>query len=180
MQLRPASCPGCRSKQIIGHGWYERWAVYERRDVRVWVKRWRCKGCGKTISQLPSFLHRYRHYVLAVIEGVLRKRLEQGQAWSQLAQTGAPSQRSMRRWVGAFVGQVLGWLSGLMTVLALVVPLLSTLNPHGTEAVAPTVAVLRMSYTLADWLNSSPDNAAQAALRVMWCWGWNAGIGRLV
>jgi hypothetical protein len=48
--------------------------------------------------------------------------------------------------------------------------------------------VLKMSYTLADWLSPGQDNtaqeavqeAAQEALRVMWCWGWNAGIGRLV
>jgi hypothetical protein len=79
-----------------------------------------------------------------------------------------------------FVGQALVWLSGLMMVLALVVPLLSTLDPHGGKAIAPGVAVLKMSYTLADWLSPGHDNTAQDALRVMWCWGWNAGIGRLV
>ncbi|NJM39403.1 MAG: hypothetical protein HC853_00855 [Anaerolineae bacterium] len=148
--------------------------------MKVWVKRWRCKGCGKTISQLPNFLHRHRHYVLVVIEGVLRKRLEEGETWSQLCGTGAPSQRSMRRWVAAFAGQAMIWLPVLMRVLALVVPLLSVLDPHGTEAVAPTVAVLQMSDPLADWLSAGGDSAPQDALRVMWRWGWNGGIGRLV
>ena len=171
-QLRPASCPECKGKDIIGHGWYERWAVYETRDVRVSVKRWRCKGCGKTISQLPNFLHRHRHYVLGVIEGVLRKRLEEGQTWSQLAETGTPSLRSMRRWVGAFAAQAMIWLPALMTVMALVMPLLSALDVHGTEAVASPVAVLGMSYTLANWLNASDDPAPQDAMRVMWRWGW--------
>ncbi|NJM41016.1 MAG: hypothetical protein HC853_09700 [Anaerolineae bacterium] len=119
--------------------------MYEARDVKVSVKRWRCKGCGKTISQLPNFLHRHRHYALAVIEGVLRKRLEQGQTWTQLGGAGAPSQRSLRRWVTAFVARAMTWLPALMTVLALAVPLLSALDPHGTEADAPAVAVLRMS-----------------------------------
>jgi hypothetical protein len=72
------------------------------------------------------------------------------------------------------------WLPSLMTVMALVMPLLSALDVHGTEAVASPVAVLGMSYTLANWLNASHDPAPQDALRVMWRWGWNSGIGRLI
>jgi hypothetical protein len=63
-----------------------------------------------------------------------------------------------------FVGQALAWLSGLMRVLALVVPLLSTLDPHGGKAIAPGVAVLKMSYTLADWLSPGQDNFSQETL----------------
>ncbi|NJM41623.1 MAG: transposase family protein [Anaerolineae bacterium] len=181
MQLRPACCAGCGSRELNGHGWYERWAVYEERDVKVSVKRWRCKGCGKTTSQLPNFLHRYRHYALVVIESVLRGRLEQGQTWGELGEGGAPSQRSMRRWVGAFVAQAMTWLPAMLTVLAFVAPLLSALDPHGTKATTPAVAVLQMSDPLAVWLQPDVTSlAAQDALRVMWRWGWNTGVGRLV
>ena len=81
---------------------------------------------------------------------------------------------------GVFVAQAMTWLPALMTVLALVMPLASMLDVHGTEVVAPTVAVLQMSYTLADWLNSGIAGVPQDAMREMWRWGWNTEMGRLV
>jgi hypothetical protein len=162
---------------LVGHGWYERWAIYVDQDVRVEIHRFLCKGCGKTISMLPDFLHRYRHYVLAVIEAVLRGRLEQGLPWSGLAVAAAPSQRSMRRWLGAFVTQALGWQAVLLSALARVQPLAGVLDPHGRESSA-ALAVLLLGAVFVAWLD--PGCTAGAVLRVLWRWGWNGSVGRLV
>jgi hypothetical protein len=176
---RPACCPGCGGQPIVGHGGYERWAVYADREVRVWIRRWKCTGCGKTISLLPSFLHRHRHYALAVIEAVLRGRLERGTPWSGLAPSATPSQRSMRRWMTAFVAQALNWLTALLSALARVLPLLGALDPHGAPQ-NPAVTVLALSATFADWLDPGRADGPGGAVRVLWRWGWNAGVGRLI
>jgi hypothetical protein len=181
-QLRPVCCPGCAGTHIVGHDWYARWAVYPEQDVRVEIRRWKCKDCGKTISLLPSFLHRHRHYALVVIEAVLRGRLEGSRPWSELVPSATPSQRSMRRWLAAFVAQALGWLAALMSALALVLPVLGALDPHGPHGGGdnPAVAVLALSITFAGWVDPGSANAPGSALRVMWRWGWNAEVGRLV
>ena len=69
------------------------------------------------------------------------------------------------------------WLPALMMVLALAIPQLSALDPHGQESLADGEAVLQMSYALADWHRSdatapAAQDAAQDALREMWRWGW--------
>jgi hypothetical protein len=173
--MRPACCPGCGASHIVGHDWYERWAVYPEQDVRLEIRRWRCKGCGKTISLLPSFLHRHRHYALTVIEVVLRERLELGTPWPCLTVSGTPSPRSMRRWLAAFSAQALGWLAALLKILAQIAPLLGALNPHGRSD-NPAVMVLALGATVAGWLDPGTDDP----LRVLWRWGWNAKVGRLV
>ncbi len=174
-RMRPVACPGCEGKRIVAHDWYERRAVYPDEDVLVAIRRWRCKACGKTISLLPSFLHRHRHYALIVIETVLRGRLEQNMPWSDLS---VASQRSMRRWLAALVAQALGWLARLLTALARVMPLLGMLDAHGSHAnQTPASAVLRLGSVFASWLCPEiRDNA----LRVLWRWGWNDKAGRLV
>jgi Domain of unknown function (DUF6431) len=143
------------------------------------VRRLECQECGHTTSLLPDFLHRYRHYGLEVIKQVLTARVEEGDSWSKLIQRyshdGAPSPRTMRRWCAAFVQQALGWLTALLRALAFVLPLLQALDAH-TAALAVARQVLILGPRLAHWLEQM--NADW--WRVMWRWGWNAGIGRLV
>ncbi len=174
-QWRPECCQGCGATTIIGHGWYPRFAACLDCDIGLWVRRWLCTGCHKTISQLPGFLHRHRHYTLAVIGSVLHGRLEAGAPWRQLG----PSVRSARRWVAAFLTRMLAWLVALLRALATVLPLLSLLDPHGAAqdaAIDPAHGVLTLGRKLADWL--APDCADW--LRTLWQWGWNTGVGRLV
>ena len=128
---------------------------------------------------LPSVVHRYRHYALVVIEVVVRGRLggKLVQTWRGIEiETGA-SLRSLRRWCAAFLMNALRWLSAVWAVLAVAMPSAPLLDVHGaTGDVAQRL--LDSSATLAHWL--SPKQAEDTALRVMWCWGWNMGIGRLV
>jgi hypothetical protein len=85
--------------------------------------------------------------------------------------------RSMGRWWTAFILNAPRWLEALQRILAQAVPGSAELDPH--ERVASTAAtVLGFSRRLACWLD--PSRAASEALRVMWCWGWNAGVGRLM
>jgi len=143
------------------------------------VRRLECQGCGRTTSLLPDFLHRYRHYGLEVIEQVVSAHVEEGVSWSKMAQRysrdGAPSLRTMRRWCAAFVQQALAWLTALLRALALVLPLLQALDPH-TAALTVARQVLVLGSRLAYWLEQNNTNW----WRVMWRWGWNSGLGRLV
>ena len=163
-----------------GNGWYPRGLVWiGGRAQALEVRRLECHSCGHTTSLLPDFLHRYRHYGLEVIEQVVQARVGAGSSWGEMtrrySREGAPSLRTMRRWCAAFVQQALAWLTALLRALALVLPLLQALNPHAAaQAVARQVLVL--GPRLAQWLE--PTN--KDWWRLVWRWGWNAGVGRLM
>jgi len=187
--IRPDRCGVCGDTGWWhGNGWYERGVVWIGGSAQeLEVRRLECQHCGHTTSLLPDFLHRHRHYGLAVIEQVVHARVGEGLSWRETTQrcsresapSLAPSLRTMRRWCGAFVQQALAWLTALLRALALVLPLLAALDAH---AAAPSVArdvarqVLQFGPRLAAWLE--PTNAE--GWFVLWRWGWNAGIGRLV
>lgn len=86
----------------MGHGFYPRKPLSATRVYRLGIKRWLCKACRRTLSLLPSFLLRCRHYLLEVIQAVIVTRLEDGVSWTLVARRcsvdGAPSSRTMRRW----------------------------------------------------------------------------------
>ncbi len=59
---RPSECPHCRSrKRLSALGYYSRNVTSAERGVlRIFVRRFRCRLCGKTVSILPSFAQPYR------------------------------------------------------------------------------------------------------------------------
>ena len=179
--IRPVQCGACGSTgRWHGNGWYPRGIVWIGGNAQaLQVRRLECQDCGHTTSLLPDFLHRYRHYGMEVIEQVVTARVEEGVSWSKLeerySRAGAPSPRTMRRWCAAFVQQALRWLTAIMRVLAFVLPLLQALDAH-TAALAVARQVLMLGPRLAHWL----EQANADWWRVMWRWGWNAGIGRLI
>ena len=74
---RPEQCPCCgTSHTFIGHGFYPRKPKDQAQVYRIWLKRWFCKACHTTLSLLPSFLLRFRHYLLGVIQQVVVARFE--------------------------------------------------------------------------------------------------------
>jgi Domain of unknown function (DUF6431) len=80
---RPAVCPHCQvSGTLIGHGFYERQPTDGQHDYRIQIKRWYCTACHVTTSLLPSFLLRFRHYLLSVIQSVVVARFEQHASWT--------------------------------------------------------------------------------------------------
>ncbi len=74
---RPERCPACGACHVfIGHGFYLRQPKDQTQVYRIWLKRWFCKACHTTLSVLPSFLLRFRHYLLDVIQQVVVARFE--------------------------------------------------------------------------------------------------------
>jgi hypothetical protein len=59
---RPAKCPHCGQEDaLLALGYYSRNVTGMVRGVmRIFVRRFRCRLCGKTVSILPSFAQPYR------------------------------------------------------------------------------------------------------------------------
>ncbi len=70
-------CPHCQSpRALYRHGCYERYALTAEGEYRLWIARYRCRECRKTVSVLPSFLLPYFQYTLSVIWQVVKEWLE--------------------------------------------------------------------------------------------------------
>lgn len=193
---RPERCPECGAVgQMIGHGCYPRKKPLDTtpnppRPVKI--RRWKCTACKRTTSLLPDVLHRYRHYVWAVIGPALLRHFLLGQTWVQIQADlnglpeeapPAPSLDSLMRWGKAFANHAPGWLNRVLVVLASVWPHLTQLDAHGVRPTSLPQQLLQVMVRLAGWL--SPSRAAASSttvadLRVVWRWGWNDGLGRLV
>jgi hypothetical protein len=65
----PAECPHCDAKDALkALGYYSRNVTGTKRGVlRIFVRRFRCRGCGRTVSILPSFAQPYRLVLNATI-----------------------------------------------------------------------------------------------------------------
>jgi hypothetical protein len=189
--LRPGDCPICHAVgQMIGHGYYRRKPKGLERCWVLWVKRWKCKACGKTVGAVPSFLLFYRHYLLSVIQWVLVWRFEAGYSWSELdkavSEDGIPSRRTKQRWCGRFVAYALEWLQALEKTLAEQDSGSPWLDAQG-EALkndrAPR-SLLQASIHLLAWAKGRwrevEDFVLNDRLRFLWYWGnRQAGLTRL-
>lgn len=58
----PLRCPNCSAESsLVALGYYERWlSGAGRGDLRLPVRRFRCRACGRTVSLLPDFAQPYR------------------------------------------------------------------------------------------------------------------------
>lgn len=84
------------------------WCHYSRRAARgfdgiplapIPICRFRCPTSGHgTTSYLPPFLHRYLHYVVAVVEVVVEKMSVAGARLSELFEVDGPSVETVVRW----------------------------------------------------------------------------------
>jgi hypothetical protein len=195
---RPERCPACGAVgHMIGHSCYPRRKPLDATPAPlrpVPVRRWRCTVCKVTTSLLPDLFHRHRHYQWLVIGVTLLRRYGLGQTWQQI-QTAlnqmpadvepAPSLDSLQRWCKAYAVQALVWLQAVLVVLATVWPQLTQFNAHGVPADSPPLQLLRAMALLAQWLapehgvidGTAPPNVD--AIRTVWRWGWNQGLGRL-
>ncbi|KAA5604027.1 transposase, partial [Pseudomonas aeruginosa] len=69
-------CPHCQAKRPrYRHGYYERNAVTSHQSYRIWIARYRCPECRRTVAVLPSFLLPYFQYTLPTIWRVVKERL---------------------------------------------------------------------------------------------------------
>jgi transposase-like protein len=188
---RPSECPQCRVVDtLIGHGFYERKALSPTQVYVLRIKRWYCKACGRTVSLLPSFLLRFRHYLLDVIQSVVVTRFEDAASWTQVAQTcaveEAPSARTMRRWCDALAEHASVWGAAIQQTLAQQDSASPWLDPWG-EAAGPGEApraLLEAALHLLAWAKTRWSEVASYGLadrlRFVWHWGAGRGLGRLI
>jgi hypothetical protein len=188
---RPQVCPGCRaSGEFIGHGFYLRKVLDQAHVHLVWIKRWYCKVCHRTLSLLPSFLLRFRHYLLEVIYQVVMARFEVGASWGQIRQScteqDAPSDRSLKRWCTSFAEQAARWWAAVQAVLAQQDAGSPGLDPLGEAASNQDAAraLLQAAIHLLAWAKSRwpelADYGLNDRLRFLWHWGYEQGLGRLI
>jgi len=188
---RPSVCPICQALgSLIGHGFYQRKPIDQDRVYRIFVKRWRCKGCHHSTSSLPSFLLRFRHYLLAVIQQVITSRHEDRASHAELAQQcapgGFPSPRTLGRWLHSFAEQAPRWLAAVQQTLAehhAASPLLDPLGPSAGPKSAPAALLFAAGHLLAFaktvWAELAHHRPADR-LRFLWHWGSARHLGRLV
>jgi hypothetical protein len=110
---RESACPpGCllcgENGCLIGHGYYLRKVKGENQAYFIWIKRWLCKICRRTLSVIPNFLLPYRHYLVRVVQMVVAAFYESEQSWKRVSETcaqdGTPDLRTMQRWCKALAG----------------------------------------------------------------------------
>ena len=188
---RPHECPHCRGvDQFIGHGFYERKALSPTQVYVLCIKRWYCKACRRTVSLLPSFVLRFRHYLLDVIQLVVITRFEDAASWAQVAQRGAvdgaPSSRTMHRWGDSFAEHASVWWAAVQQTLAeqdAASPLLDPLGAAAGPREAPR-ALLQAALHLLAWAKTRWAALANYGLadrlRFLWHWGAGRGLGRLL
>lgn len=107
---RPCECPRCTHWKVWGHGYVQ--ALFEGFDVPLWLKRYRCPGCGCIIQMRPSSHFSRFQSSREVIRSALARRISHGK-WPP-----GPSGR-MRYWLKNLKRQMRAhltekWNSGLM------------------------------------------------------------------
>ncbi len=188
---RPDACPHCHAPDVlIGHGFYQRKALEPTQTYAVRVKRWYCNACHGTTSLLPSFLLRFRHYLLDVIQSVVVTRFEDAASWAQVSQRcaveDAPSSRAIRRWCDALAEHASVWWAAVQETLAeqdAASPLLDPLGEAAGPRDAPR-ALLQAALHLLAWAKTQWSALVEYGLkdrfRFLWHWGAGRGLGRLV
>jgi len=188
---RPAACPECgHARALIGHGYYVRKALDQEQVYRVGIKRWVCRVCHGTVSLLPSFLLRFRHYLVDVIQAVLVARFEQQRSWRQIvaaySRQGAPASRTLRRWCQSYAAQAVAWLSAVEQTLAVQASASPWLDAQGEAGRAANAgqALLQASRHLLAWAQGRwPELSGYGRaerLHFLWHWGWSQGLERLI
>jgi len=188
---RPNECPQCRvADTLIGHGFYERKALSPTQVYVLRIKRWYCTACQRTVSLLPSFLLRFRHYLLDVIQSVVILRFDDSASWAQVARrcavAGAPSSRTIHRWCDSLADHASVWWAAVQQTLAqqdAASPLLDPLGKSAGPRDAPR-ALLQAALHLLAWAKTQWSALADYGLadrfRFLWHWGAGRGLGRLV
>ena len=188
---RPHECPQCRvADTLIGHGFYERKALSPTQVYVLRIKRWYCTACQRTVSLLPSFLLRFRHYLLDVIQSVVILRFEDSTSWAQVARrcavAGAPSSRTIHRWCDSLADHAWVWWAAVQQTLAqqdAASPLLDPIGKSAGPRDAPR-ALLQATLHLLAWAKTQWSALADYGLadrfRFLWHWGTGRGLGRLV
>ncbi len=125
--LRPCSCPLCGQPArppganlgIVGNGTYRRQVLgvlSESESLVIFVRRFLCRGCGRTISVLPNMLLPWRWYagtamLVALVLSLLRGKTAR-EVRGRLGQIGdTPGWKTLDRWQRGLLSPLWGWVA---------------------------------------------------------------------
>jgi len=120
--VRPERCPHCGGEHTcVFWGSYLRWVYTATDRTRIWIQRVRCRLCGVTDALLPSFLHPFRRYTLALIQLAISAALDHGLWGDDLADAVGPYHQpafsTVHEWVWSFVLSAVWLLPWLLQAL---------------------------------------------------------------
>jgi len=127
--------------------------------VKKWclVWRFRCPGCGKTFTRLPSFLLPFKQYVVGEVEGVLCHLFDGGNL------AGSPSgadESTLRCWWHEFSRSLVQWAGALESLLL-------RLSRRAPSLVRCSPPLKRLEEALS-WLPSLPSRWATMVKTLWW------------
>jgi len=69
----PSRCPHCNIPvKMHKHGFYKRYIIVIDYEGYIRIRRYICRGCGRTVSMLPSFcIPRYQYGMIVIILALL-------------------------------------------------------------------------------------------------------------
>ena len=126
-ELRPACCPLCEQPsreaggelRIVGHGTYRRQALGLTggcRELVIWIRRFLCRACERTISVLPDSLYPGRWYsAIAILTSLALALLGGVPAWKiQERVSGRRSRdwKTLERWQRQLLAPLWAWFAG--------------------------------------------------------------------
>lgn len=132
-ELRPCCCPLCEEParteeglQIVGHGTYRRQVlglIGGCREALIWIRRFLCRRCRRTISVLPDGLYPGRWYAGGAILLSLVLSLLQGQSDAEIRERFSGSGESsgwktLERWRRQLLSPLWSWLGRQLGVRA--------------------------------------------------------------
>jgi hypothetical protein len=161
-------------------GSYARWVYTTTDRLRVRMERVRCRLCGVTDALLPSFLHVFRRYLLALIQKAINLALDAGLWGDALADAvgpyDAPAPSTIREWLWSFAFSADWLLPWLQRILSALEPLTALdpgrppahlraiRNPKRRAAFTRAWQTLRLAETLyASARRRQPDLVLQAS-----------------
>lgn len=170
LAIRPDRCPHCGAEDAyVFWGSYARWVRLTTHRVRIQIERVLCTACRVTDALLPSFLHMFRHYALALIQQALTLAIDAGLWGDELADAVGPYHQpafsTVHGWVWSFAHSAYWLLPWIQSTLSAVDPLL-VLDPgrppdHLTAIRSP----IRQAAFIQAWQTLRLAEALYAAVR---------------
>ena len=99
---RPKVCPACGYDRLIFWGGRFRFATSKEEDIRLYVRRVKCRDCGETHTLSPDFLFYRRVFLAELIVQALSLRFLENAGIRAVAKHLGISRSTIFRWVKRF------------------------------------------------------------------------------
>lgn len=179
----PAQCPNCvEVGTLVSHAVRKRsvWLTKSAFAIFIYVRRLKCsmrkggvkRGCGRTFTVLPSFLHPFRRYALREIQPVLQRRFVEKLSYGAMERSSStPAASTQRDWVRSFTLSACFWLQIFVSKFAELNPgmALPRFLEQGSQA-----GLLAFAIICADWLRVQQARSLvekTEVIEVLWLWG---------